>query len=63
MTEIDRCKLGSNGSQVAAECGYHTHLGKLEVKGSVIMEMGAGAGDMVEGTVTDYVPPPRLLPL
>ena len=52
MTEINRRKSGGDGSQAAAERGYCARLGKLEVKGSVIPEIGASVGDKVEGTVT-----------
>ena len=49
---VDRRKSGGDGSQVAAEPGYHARLGKLEERGSAIAEMGSRLGDKVEGTVT-----------
>ena len=52
---VNRCKSGGYGSHADAECGYCARLGKLEVKGSVIVEMGAGMGDKVEGTITTAV--------
>ena len=49
---VDRRKSGGDGSQAAAERGYHSCLGKLEERGSAIVEMGSRLGDKVEGTVT-----------
>ena len=53
--QVDRRKSGSNGSWAAAKHSYHAHLGKLEVRGSVIAEMGSQMGDKVEGTVTEFL--------
>ena len=55
-TKLIRHKSGSGGSQVAAKHSYCACLGKLEGKGSVIMEMGTGMGDKVEGTITVDIP-------
>ena len=50
--QVDRRKLGGDGSEAAAKCGYRVCLGKLEERGLVITEMGEVLGDKVVGTVT-----------
>ena len=59
--QVNRCKSGGDGSQAAAKHSYWVCLGKLEVRGSVIAEMGLRLGDKVEGTITAIPGTPGLL--